>query len=111
MKTIVAMILTLSVLVGGLMAFTLPGCCKYPSAVMQVHDSLSSVQGFYDALVAKFLDDKTNVVVHGAVISADLALHLAGALQKQWCPDPTLVLQAENLAVEAKVKAIAAGIK
>ncbi len=88
------------------------GCiCKYPNAIPNIQGSLLTVQTFYDALVAKFLSDKTNATVHVAVKAADDALRLAGALAKQWCPDPALALKAEKMAADAKAKADAAGVK
>ncbi len=109
MKTAVTMIVVLS-----LLSLTLAstGCiCKYPNVAPQLQSALSTGHGFYDALVQKYLDNKTDATIHGAVISADLALGMIGTLQKQWCPDPALVAQAEELMAEAKTKAKAVGVK
>lgn len=109
MKTVVTMITVLAMLT---LALAPVGCiCKYPNVAPQIQGSLSTVQGFYDTLVAKFLDDKTDATVRAAIVSADLALSLAGALQKQWCPDPALAAKAEAMAKDAAVRAALAGVK
>ena len=88
------------------------GCiCKYPNMAPQLQGALVQGHGFYDALVQKYLDNKTDAIVHGAVISTDLALGMVGTLQKQWCPDPALVAQATKLMADAKAQAVAAGVK
>jgi hypothetical protein len=109
MKTAVAMVAVLAMLA---LVLTPMGCiCKYPNVTGKVQGTLATGHTFYDALVKKFLDNKTDATVHGAVISADLALAMAGQLQKQWCPDPALVAQAEKMMADAKAKAGAAGVK
>jgi hypothetical protein len=71
---------------------------------------MKSVQEFYDPLVDKFLDAKTDAALHLAVLAADSALALAGKLQTQWCPSPAEVKKAELLATDAKNRAAAVGV-
>jgi hypothetical protein len=107
MKTVVTMTAVLMMLA---LALAPVGCCK-PGMVPKVQGSLSIVQGFYDALLAKFLDNTTDAAVRFAIEAADKALYLAGKLQKEWCPKETEVVEAEKLAATAKAEADAVGIK
>lgn len=93
-----------------LAVFVFAGCCGNPGVFNKVSQSMKSIQFFYDPLVGKYLDDKTNTTVQAAVVSADTALAIAGALQDQFCPDPQQVAQLELQAQQAKEQAEKAGV-
>jgi len=97
--------------VGLAAALLLAGCCDNPAALKVAKGSIIAVQTFYDPLVGKYLDDKTNETAGLALVSADTALALAGIIQEGYCASQAeakqLQLQIQNaakLAAEAGVK-------
>jgi len=90
------------------------GCCAHPELFAKVHESMATVQRFYEPLVRQDLRGKG--IAQQAVVAADTTLLLAAKLQEQWCPNPDnagqLALQAqeaEKLAREAGVAEAGAG--
>jgi hypothetical protein len=73
------------------------GCCAHPGVFQRVHQSLKTVQEFYDPLLKDGWE--LNDTARRAVVAADTTLLLAGELQRQWCPDPS---KAEQLELQAK---------
>ena len=84
------------------------GCCSHPGLFQKVHDSMATVQSFYDPLIKQDLD--SNETVKQAVVAADTALLLASQLQGQWCPNPDKAAQLDLQAQEAKKLAQEAGV-
>jgi len=89
----------------------LAGCCGNPGIFQKVGNSMSAVQSFYDPLLGQFLDDQTNDQARTAMVAADTALLLGGALQNQFCPQPGPVEQFTLQAQEAQNLAARAGVK
>ena len=84
------------------------GCCGHPGVFQKVHDSMMTVQSFYDPLIQQ---DWTKMRrCRQAVVAADTTLLLAAELQRQWCPDPDKAQQLELQAQEAKKLAQEAGL-
>jgi hypothetical protein len=92
-------------------ALLLVGCCDNRAAVKTGQAAIGAVQTFYDPLVGKYLDDKTNQTVGLAVVSADTALLLAGAIQDGYCASQGEQEQLKLQTKTAEELAAAAGIK
>jgi hypothetical protein len=84
------------------------GCCAYPGLFEKVHESMVTVQRFYEPLIKQDLD--RNEIARQAVVAADTTLLLAAELQEQWCPNPNEAGQLELQACEAKKLAREAGV-
>jgi len=84
------------------------GCCGHVGVFQKIHDSMMTVQAFYDPLIQQDLGQ--NKTVQQAMVAADTALLLASELQRQWCPDPDKAKQLELQAQEAKKLAQEAGL-
>lgn len=84
------------------------GCCAYPGLFEKVHESMVTVQRFYDPLIEQDLG--RNEIARQAVVAADTTLLLATELQKQWCPNPNEAEQLDLQAREAKKLAQEAGV-
>jgi hypothetical protein len=84
------------------------GCCDHPGLFQKVHESMVTVQSFYDPLIRQDLNN--NGTAKQAVVAADTTLLLASHLQEQWCPNPDKAAQVELLAQEAKKLAQEAGV-
>jgi len=83
-------------------------CCAHSGLFQKVHESMVTVQGFYEPLIQQDLG--RNAIVQQAVVAADTTLLLAAALQQQWCPNPDNAKQLELQAQEAKKLAQEAGV-
>ncbi len=84
------------------------GCCAHPGLFEKVHETMVTVQRFYDPLIQQDLGQ--NGIVQQAVVAADTTLLLAAELQQQWCPNPNNAKQLELQAQEAKKLAQEAGV-
>ncbi len=84
------------------------GCCSHPGLFQKVHDSVATVQSFYDPLIKQNLD--SGDTMKQAVVAADTTLLLASQLQQQWCPNPVKAAQLDLQAQEAKKLAQEAGV-
>ena len=84
------------------------GCCAHPGVFEKIHESMVTVQGFYDPLIQENLGK--NRVVQQAMVAADTTLLLAAELQQQWCPNPDKAKQLELQTQEAKKLAQEAGV-
>jgi hypothetical protein len=84
------------------------GCCGQPGLFQKVHDSMVTVQSFYDPLIRQDLDG--NGIAKTAVVAADTTLLLAATLQQQWCPNSSNTQQLELQAREARKLAQEAGV-
>jgi hypothetical protein len=84
------------------------GCCGHPGLFQKVHDSMVTVQSFYDPLIHQDLG--ANEIVKTAVVAADTTLLLAATLQQQWCPNPGNTQQLELQTREARKLAQEAGV-
>jgi hypothetical protein len=84
------------------------GCCGHPGVFQKIHDSMVTVQHFYDPLIQQNLGK--NGVVLQAMVAADTTLLLASELQQQWCPNPDKAKQLELQTQEAKKLAQEAGV-
>jgi hypothetical protein len=84
------------------------GCCAHPGLFEKVHESMTTVQRFYDPLVQ--LDSGGTGIVQQAVVAADTTLLLAAQLQQQWCPNTDNAKQLDLQAQEAKKLAQEAGV-
>ena len=84
------------------------GCCAQPGLFEKVHESMVTVQRFYDPLIQEDLG--RNGTARQAVVAADTTLLLAGELQQQWCPNPENAQQLELQAQEARKLAQDAGV-
>jgi hypothetical protein len=84
------------------------GCCGHPGVFQKIHDSMVTVQHFYDPLINQDVD--RGVIVQQAMVAADTTLLLASELQQQWCPNPGKAKQLELQAQEAKKLAQEAGV-
>lgn len=76
------------------------GCCGHPGVFQKIHDSMVTVQHFYDPLIQQNLGK--NGVVLQAMVAADTTLLLASELQQQWCPNPDKAKQLELQTQAAK---------
>jgi hypothetical protein len=74
----------------------------------KVHETMVTVQRFYDPLIQQDLG--WNGIVQQAVVAADTTLLLAAELQQQWCPNPDNAKQLELQAQEARKLAQEAGV-
>jgi hypothetical protein len=84
------------------------GCCGNPGVFEKVHESMVTVQGFYDPLISQ--DFARGEIVQQAMVAADTTLLLAAELQMQWCPNPDNAKQLELQAQAAKKLAQEAGV-
>ena len=91
-----------------LLLWLMSGCCGQPGIFQKVHQSLLTVQSFYDPLVQEVNGQDERI--RRAVVAADTTLLLAGELQKQWCPDPGQAQQLELQTGEAQKLAQEAGV-
>jgi hypothetical protein len=84
------------------------GCCGHPGVFQKIHDSMVTVQYFYDPLIQQEFD--RGGMVQQAMVAADTTLLLASELQQQWCPNPDKAKQLELQTQEAKKLAQEAGV-
>ena len=84
------------------------GCCGHPGLFQKIHDSMVTVQHFYDPLIKQDFDRRE--IVQQAMVAADTTLLLASELQQQWCPNPDKAKQLELQTQEAKKLAQEAGV-
>jgi hypothetical protein len=84
------------------------GCCAHLELFEKIHESLTTVQRFYEPLVHQNLSG--NGIAQQAVVAADTALLLAAKLQQQWCPHPDNAKQLALQAREAEKLAREAGV-
>jgi hypothetical protein len=91
-----------------LLVLWLAGCCSQPGVFQKLHNSLTTVQGFYDPLLGA--GEGQGETWRQAVVAADSALLLAGELQQQWCPDLQAAQQVELQTQTAVQLAQAVGV-
>ena len=84
------------------------GCCAHPGLFEKMHETMVTVQCFYDPLIQQDLGG--NGIVRQAVVAADTTLLLAAELQQQWCPNPDHAKQLDLQAQEARKLAQEAGV-
>jgi hypothetical protein len=91
-------------------ALLLAGCCNNPGGLATARGVISAVQTFYDPLLGIYLDDRTNEMAALAMVSADTALSLAGAIQAGYCASQAEAEQLKLQAAQADRLAAAAGV-
>lgn len=88
----------------------LAGCTCDPSRIAKVQNSLLVTQAYYDVLVSQLQAKPNDAKIRAAVIAADTALALAGALQAQNCPPAGDTQLAASAAAKAKTEAMGVGV-